>query len=50
MCVDEATKNIVAVDLTTSAVHDSTRLPTALDRVEGEVGQVSADRAYDNGT
>ena len=49
LCVDETSKDIVAVDLTTSAVHDSTHLPTVLDRVEGDVGQVSADTAYDSG-
>ena len=48
--VDEATKEIVAVDLTTSGVHDSPHLPTVLDLVEGDVGQVSGDRAYDSGT
>jgi len=48
LCVDEASKDIVAVDLTTSAVHDSPRLPKVLDRVEGGVGQVSADGAYDS--
>jgi hypothetical protein len=48
--VDEATKEIVAVDLTTSGVHDSPHLPAVLDQVEGDVGQVSGDRAYDSGT
>ncbi len=48
--VDETTKEIVAVDLTTSGVHDSPHMPAVLDQVEGEVGQVSADRAYDSGT
>jgi len=41
LCVDETTKDIVAVDLTASGVHDSPRLPAVLDRVEGDVGQVS---------
>ncbi|MHC5051732.1 MAG: IS5 family transposase [Planctomycetota bacterium] len=50
MCVDETTKDIVAVDLTTSGVHDSPHFPAVLDGVEGEVGQVSGDRAYDSGT
>jgi len=49
-CVDEASKNTVAVNLTASAVHDSPHLPAVLGQVEGEVGQVSADRAYDSGT
>lgn len=50
LCVDEASNDIVAVDLTTSDVHDSPHLPAMLERVEGEVGQVSADKAYDSGT
>ncbi len=50
LCVDETTKDIVAVDLTASGVHDSPHLPAVLDRVEGDVGQVSGDRAYDSGT
>ncbi len=50
LCVDETSKDIVAVDLTTSGVHDSPHLPAMLDRVEGDIGQVSADRAYDSGT
>ncbi len=45
--VDEETKEIVAVDLTTSNMHDSLHLPVMLDQVMGEVGQVSGDRAYD---
>ena len=49
LCVDEAAKDIVAMDLTTSDVHDSPHLPAVLERVEGEVGQVSADKAYDSG-
>ena len=50
LCVDEASKDIVAMDLTTSDVHDGAHLPAMLERVEGEVGQVSADKAYDSGT
>ena len=50
LCVDETSKDIVAVDLTASGVHDSPHLPAVLDRVEGDVGQVSGDRAYDSGT
>jgi len=50
LCVDETSKDIVAVDLTTSSVHDSSHLPTVLDLIEGDVGQVSADGAYDSGT
>jgi hypothetical protein len=48
--VDETTKEIVAVDLTTSGVHDSPHLPAVLDQVVGEVGQVSGDRGYDSVT
>jgi hypothetical protein len=47
--VDEETKEIVAVELTTSGVHDGPRLPAVLDQVEGDVGQVSGDEAYDSG-
>jgi hypothetical protein len=50
LCVDETTKDIVAVDLTASDVHDSPHLPAVLDRVEGDVGQVSGSRAYGSGT
>jgi len=45
--VDEETKDIVAVDLTASNIHDSSHLPVMLDQVMGKVGQVSGDRAYD---
>ena len=48
--VDEKTKEIVAVDLTNSGVHDSPHLPTVLDQIADAVGQVSGDRAYDTGT
>lgn len=47
--VDEATKEIVAVDLTTSGVHDSPHLPAVLDQIADAVAQVSGDRAYDSG-
>ena len=49
LAVDEETKEIVAVDLTTSGVHDGPQLLAVLDQVEGEVGQVSGDKAYDSG-
>ncbi|MCP5010179.1 MAG: transposase [Aestuariibacter sp.] len=48
--VDEETKEIVAIDLTVSNIHDSSHLPVMLDQVMGEVGQVSGDRAYDTGS
>ena len=47
--VDEETKEIVAVDLTASDIHDGSHLPVMLDQVKDEVGQVSGDRAYDTG-
>ncbi|MGB5660691.1 MAG: IS5 family transposase [Thermoanaerobaculia bacterium] len=45
--VDETTKEFVAVEVTTSCVHDSTRLPTLLCQVTDDIVQVSADRGYD---
>ena len=50
LCVDETSKEIAAVDLTTASVHDSAHLPSVLDLVTGEIGQVSADTAYDSAT
>ncbi len=43
--VDETTKEIVAVEVTPSRVHDSGMLPTLLAQVPGRIGQVSGDRA-----
>ena len=45
--VDETTKEIIAVEVTTSRVHDSKRLPTLLSQVTENIAQVSADRGYD---
>ena len=45
--VDETTKEIVAVEVTPSRVHDSTKLPRLLSQVAGRIGQVSGDGAYD---
>ena len=45
--VDETTKEIVAMDLTASNVHDARRLSSLLSKTPGSIGQVSADRAYD---
>jgi hypothetical protein len=45
--VDETTKEIVAVEVTTSSVHDSLVLPTLLEQIPGRVDQVSGDGAYD---
>jgi hypothetical protein len=43
LCVDETSKEIVAVDLTNSAVHDSAHMPAVLERVVDEIRQVSGD-------
>ena len=45
--VDETTKEIVAVNVTASNVHDSRRLPALLSMVPDQVAQISGDRAYD---
>jgi len=45
--VDEQTKEIVAVEVTASHVHDSQVLPRLLTQIPGTVGQVSGDGAYD---
>src|SRR5262249_39797623 len=45
--IDETTKEIVAVDLTGSRVHDSQPLPSLLDQIPDPIGQVSGDGAYD---
>jgi hypothetical protein len=45
--VDETAKEVVAVDVTASNVHDSRMLPSLHDQIPGRIGQVSGDRAYD---
>ncbi len=45
--VDEHTKEIVAVEITASPVHDSQVLPRALTQISGKIYQVSGDGAYD---
>ena len=45
--VDEHTKEIVAVEITASHVHDSRMLPSLLAQISGKVCQVSGDGAYD---
>ena len=45
--VDETTKEIVAVEVTASRVHESLMLPKLLEQVPGRVHQVSGDGAYD---
>ena len=47
---DESTKEIVAVEVAPSRVHDSRVLPTLLDEVPGQVRQVSNDRDDDTST
>jgi hypothetical protein len=45
--IDEATKEIVAVEVTGSRVHDSQPLPSLLEQIASPIGQVSGDGAYD---
>ena len=45
--IDEATKEIVAVDLTESRVHDSQRVSSLPKQIPDPIGQVSGDGAYD---
>ena len=45
--VGERTKEIVAVELTASHVHDSQPLPALLEQIPGVIAQVSGDGAYD---
>jgi hypothetical protein len=45
--VDEHTKEIMAVEVTGSHVHDSQMLPSLLTQIPGQVCQVSGDGAYD---
>ena len=45
--VDERTKEIVAVELTGSRVHDSQPLPALLNQIPEPIAQVSGDGAYD---
>ena len=48
--VNETTREIVAMNLTASNVHDARRLSSLLSKTPGSIGQVSADRAYDTGS
>jgi hypothetical protein len=45
--VDESAKEIVAVELTGSRVHDSQPLPALLKQIADPIEQVSGDGAYD---
>jgi hypothetical protein len=48
LAVDETTKDIIGIEVTTADWGDSEILPGLLDQVEGEIAQVSADGAYDS--
>jgi hypothetical protein len=45
--IDESTKEIIAVEVTESRVHDSQQLPALLDQVPDPIDQISGDGAYD---
>jgi Transposase DDE domain len=45
--IDERTKEIVAVEVTESRVHDSQPLPALLAQIPDPIGRVSGDGAYD---
>ena len=45
--IDETTKEIVAVDLTESRIHDSQQLSSLLEQIPDPIGQVAGDGAYD---
>jgi hypothetical protein len=45
--IDETTREIVAVELTGSRVHESQPLLTLLEQIPGPIAQVSGDGAYD---
>ena len=45
--IKRTTKEIVAVDLTESRVHDSQRVSSLLEQIPDPIGQVSGDGAYD---
>jgi hypothetical protein len=45
--VDERSKEVVAVELTESRVHDSQQLPALLEQIPEPIDQVSGDGAYD---
>ena len=45
LSVDETTKEIVAVVVTPSRVHDSSMLPALLSQIQGRIGQVFGDGA-----
>jgi hypothetical protein len=45
--IDEMTKEILAVELTESRVHDSQQLPSLLEQIADPISRVSGDGAYD---
>jgi Transposase DDE domain len=47
LAVDETAKDIIGIEVTTAAWHDSEVFPDLLAQVDGDVDQVSADGAYD---
>ena len=47
ICVDLTDNEIVAMELTTEEVGDTTALPDLLNQVDGDIGQFLADGAYD---
>src|SRR5215510_8491750 len=48
--IDADTKEVVAVELTESRVHDSQQVPALLAQIPDPTGQVSGDGAYDTRT
>ena len=47
LAVDETAKDIIGIEVTTADWHDSEVFPDLLAQVDGVIGQVSADGAYD---
>jgi hypothetical protein len=47
LAVDEASGEILVAEVTTNDYHDGEILPSLLDGIDGEIGQVSRDGAYD---
>ena len=48
--IDEKTKEVVAVEVTESRVHDSQPLPTLREQIPSPISHVSGDGAYDTRT
>lgn len=47
LAVDESSKDIIGIEVTTADWGDSEMFPRLLDQVDGDIAQVSADGAYD---